>query len=103
MQRLEKIAKWEEEISRLEAAQKEMARKTQEKVSALRKKVAEEKRILKSEQDEEIADLVRSVYGNVDNMEDLREILAAFAEPAAATGQNPDAVQESPGDGTWTQ
>ena len=106
MTRREKIERWEEEIVRLDAAQKEMAKKTQEKIALLRKKLIEERRMLEIEDNEKIASIVRSVYGELEDPDKLREILGAF--DAQPKGDDADAGVQDDGafptvDDGWVQ
>jgi len=61
----EKIKKWEKEIERVAEKQKEMNEKSNERIRELRKKIQEAEAILKRENDQMIAAVVREVYGEV--------------------------------------
>lgn len=69
----EKIQKWEEEIEKITQRQKEMNAKYTEQIRELRKKIENAKQQLLVQNNEMIADAVRTIYGEVteENIESL--------------------------------
>lgn len=61
----EKIKKWEEEIEKILNQQKEANNKYNERVRELRKKIETAKHQVTLENNQLIADVVRSIYGEV--------------------------------------
>lgn len=61
----EKIKKWEEEIEKILAQQKEANNKYNERVRELRKKIETAEHQMTLENNQLIADVVRTVYGEV--------------------------------------
>lgn len=61
----EKIKKWEEEIEKILIQQKEANNKYNERVRELRKKIETAKHQVTLENNQLIADVVRSIYGEV--------------------------------------
>lgn len=61
----EKIKKWEEEIEKILNQQREANNKYNERVRELRKKIETAKNQLTLENNQMIADVVRSIYGEV--------------------------------------
>lgn len=61
----EKIKKWEEEIEKILNQQKEANNKYNERVRELRKKIETTKHQVTLENNQLIADVVRSIYGEV--------------------------------------
>ena len=61
----EKIQKWEEEIEKITQRQKEMNAKYTEQIRELRKKIENAKQQLLVQNNEMIADAVRTIYGEV--------------------------------------
>lgn len=61
----EKIKKWEEEIEKILIQQKEANNKYNERVRELRKKIETAKHQMTLENNQLIADVVRSIYGEV--------------------------------------
>lgn len=71
----EKIKKWQSEIEKITAAQKEYNNKCSEKIKNLNAKINIEEKKLKQENDEMIADVVRDLFGevNAENIESFKE------------------------------
>lgn len=71
----EKIKKWQSEIEKITAAQKEYNNKCSEKIKNLNVKINIEEKKLKQENDEMIADVVRDLFGevNAENIESFKE------------------------------
>ena len=61
----EKIKKWEEEIEKILNQQKEANNKYNERVRELRKKIETAKHQMTLENNQLIADVVRTIYGEV--------------------------------------
>ncbi len=61
----EKIKKWEEEIEKILIQQKEANNKYNERVRELRKKIETAKHQMTLENNQLIADVVRTIYGEV--------------------------------------
>ena len=61
----EKIKKWEEEIEKILNQQKEANNKYNERVRELRKKIETAKHQMTLENNQSIADVVRTIYGEV--------------------------------------
>ena len=61
----ERIRKWEEEMERIAASQKEYSQKCSEKIRELKRKISEEQQLLVLENNRMIAEAVRAVYGEV--------------------------------------
>ena len=64
----EKIQKWEEEIEKITQRQKEMNAKYTEQIRELRKKIENAKQQLLVQNNEMIADAVRTIQNNCENM-----------------------------------
>lgn len=70
----EKIKKWEEEIEKILIQQKEANNKYNERVRELRKKIETAKHQMTLENNQLIADVVRTIYGEVtqENIESFK-------------------------------
>lgn len=73
----ERIRKWQEEIERTTARQKEMNQSCNEKIRELKRKIAEAQEQIKQEQDRQIARMVRGAYGQItpEALEELKDLL----------------------------
>lgn len=70
----EKIRKWNEEIETISKKQKEMARRNNERIRELQKKIQDANEKLLLEENQKIADTVREIYGDMtpEKLEDLK-------------------------------
>ena len=77
----EKIKKWEEEIEKILNQQKEANNKYNERVRELRKKIETAKHQVTLENNQLIADVVRSIYGEVtqDNIEAFKRQMQSIS------------------------
>ena len=75
--RKEKIKKWEEEIAATQKSKEEFDQRCTNKIRDLRQKIELETRHMKSENNEMIADAVRTIFGEVteENLSELKEII----------------------------
>ena len=85
----EKIQKWEEEIEKITQRQKEMNAKYTEQIRELRKKIENAKQQLLVQNNEMIADAVRTIYGEVteENIESFKATMQSLLEQK--TGSTP--------------
>lgn len=83
----EKIQKWEEDIARIQDNQRSYNQKCTDKIRELRRKVQEETRILELENNQLIAEAVRTVYGDVteENVEKFKQQMMALVSPVSDT------------------
>jgi lipid II:glycine glycyltransferase (peptidoglycan interpeptide bridge formation enzyme) len=90
----EKIAKWEEEIEKIQAQQRDYNKKCQEKIKDLRQKIAFEKKQMQLENDRLIAETVRSFFGTVDetNLELFKEKIQSLTEEGAEHEEQEDHI-----------
>ena len=75
--RKEKIKKWEEEIAATQKSKEEFDQRCTNKIRDLRQKIELETRHMKSENNEMIADAVRTIFGEVteENLSELKEMI----------------------------
>lgn len=92
----EKIKKWEEDIARIQNNQRSYDQKCTDRIRELRRKVQEETRILELENNQLIAEAVRTVYGEVteENVEKFKQQMMALVSPAPDPEgyRNPDGM-----------
>lgn len=77
----EKIKKWEEEIEKILIQQKEANNKYNERVRELRKKIETAKHQMTLENNQLIADVVRTIYGEVtqENIESFKRQMQSIS------------------------
>ncbi len=75
--RKEKIQKWEEEIAATQKSKEEFDQRCTNKIRELRQKIEIETRMMKSENNEMIADAVRTIFGeiNEDNLAEFKKMI----------------------------
>ena len=80
----DKIRKWEEEIARSLERQKEMNAKYNENMRELRKKIETTRQQIREENNELIAEAVRTIYGEVtaENIESFKRSMQAVVDKA---------------------
>ena len=89
-----KIAKWEEEIEKIQVQQKDHDKKCQEKIKDLKQKIAFEKKQMQLENDRLIAETVRSFFGKIDetNLELFKEKIQSLMEEGTENEEQEDHV-----------
>lgn len=94
----ERIRKWEEEIRKLQRKKDDVVQNCDKKIRELRRKIQDEARILELENNQMIADIVRTAYGEVtaDNVELFKQNLASLM-PAANSGSDEKNVETDHG------
>lgn len=73
----ERIRKWQEEIERITIRQKEMNQGYNEKIRELKRKIEEGREQIQKGQDQQIAQMVRSAYGQItpEALDELKALL----------------------------
>lgn len=83
--RKEKIKKWEEEIAATQKSKEEFDQRCTNKIKDLRQKIEIETRYMKSENNEMIADAVRTIFGEVteENLSEFKKMIqqASMSSP----------------------
>lgn len=74
----EQIKKWQAELERAIDMKKDLNKIYDDRIRELKQKIAEGKEQLKKEQDQQVAQMVRSTYGELttEAVEKLKELLA---------------------------
>lgn len=81
----EKISQWQEEIKTIAAKQKEMNRKYNERIRALKKKISDAEAQILKEENQWIARTVREAYGDL--TPEILEMFRRKMEDAARENQ----------------